>query len=240
MFPQVWRKILVWAVASAVLWPLAAAPAAAFEATRQSPAALAFLAPAAVIVYHQPPRAAGGLLQSSLRDPDGSDTDQWVWDNFTLSSTQAISEIRWSGGHDPARLGSGGPVVNFTLAIYASIPAGTEPDLSGPPLVRYEVGSNAGETAGPVLGGVQMYDYGFILPTPFTAQGGTTYWVQIEAFQSGPSPDWGLTAGSGGDGKYFRRVAGEFMFQRMTGDASFTLLATRVNGYRGYLPLISG
>jgi hypothetical protein len=200
--------------------------------------AVAAASPLATVLYSQPPSPAGGLILSSLRDPDGSALDQWAWDAFTLTSTRDITEIRWSGGHDPARLGSGGPVANFTVSIYASIPAGTQPDLSGPPLVHYEVGGNAGETAGPVLGGVQMYDYTFVLPAAFQALGGTKYWVRIVAFQPGPLPDWGLTKGTGGDGHYFRKRPGEFIYETMTGDTSFSLLGPQTSGHLTYLPFI--
>ncbi len=210
----------------------------ASELTRGASSTVTATSPAAV-VYSQPPSPAGGLIPSSLRDPDGSATDQWAWDAFTLASTRDLTEIRWSGGHDPARFGSGGPVANFTVSIYASIPAGTQPDLSGPPLVRHEVGGNAGETLGPVLGGVQMYNYGLLLPAAFHALGGTKYWVQIVAYQPGPSPDWGLTKGTGGDGLYFRRRAGEFIYETMTGDTSFSLLAAQPNGFRLFFPHIS-
>jgi hypothetical protein len=155
-----------------------------------------------------------------------------------LTSTGGITELQWSGGHDPARLVSGGPVTNFTVSIYASNPAGTQPDVSGQPLVRYEVGSNASETAGPVLGGVQIYGYAFVLPQAFHALGGTKYWVQIEAYQPGPAPDWGLTRGTGGDGSHFRKVAGETQYQTITGDTSFTLLGTQAASFKLYVPLL--
>ena len=54
-----------------------------------------------------------------------------------------------------------------------------------------------------VLGGVQTYDYRFVLPAPFEAAAWKPYWVQIEAFQSG-DPDWGLSVGSLGDARHFR------------------------------------
>ena len=214
-------------------------PAAASEPAIDAVNGGAVGSPLAMVVYVQPPSAAGGLIQSSLRDPNGSDTDQWVWDAFTLDLTSDLAELRWTGGYDPARLGSGGPVANFTVSIYASIPAGTQPDLSGPPLVRYEVGSNAGETLGPVLGGVQMYHYTFVLPAPYSALGGKKYWVQIEAYQPGPTPDWGLTKGTSGDGLHFRYVAGEGLYQAITGDTSFSLLGTRVKSPKLYLPYIA-
>ena len=83
-----------------------------------------------------------------------------------------------------------------------------------------------------------MYDYSFVLPAAFHAVGGTKYWVQIEAYQPGPLPDWGLTKGTGGDGFHFRKVAGETQYQTITGDTSFTLIGTQVATLQLYLPLI--
>ena len=157
-----------------------------------------------VVVYSQPPKSGGGLIPSSWRDPDGSDTDRSIWENFMFETAQTITEVRWRGGYDPAKAGSGGPVRNFTVDIYPSIPTGTEPDLALAPLVHYAVGDNAGETPADVLGGVQTYEYRFTLPVPFEAAAATTYWIQIEAFQSG-DPDWGLRRlGTLGDGRHFR------------------------------------
>jgi len=156
-----------------------------------------------------------------MRDPDGSDTDQWVWDGFMLASTHDIIEVQWRGGYDPALLGSGGPVFDFIVDIYASIPSGIQPDISQPPLVHYEVGGNANETPAEVLGGVQTYDYHYALPASFQAVAGTKYWVQIEAYQSG-APDWGLSKASEGDGYYFRTDG--YIYQLVSGDAAFTLL----------------
>jgi hypothetical protein len=197
---------------------------------------VAVSAPALVIVYSQPPRPEGGLIPSSLRDPDGSATDRWAWDGFTLGSTQAIAEVQWRGGYDPVWFGSGGPVVDFIVDIYASIPSGFQPDLANPPLVHYEVGGNANETPAEVLGGVQTYHYRYALPDPFQAAAGTKYWVQIEAYQSG-TPDWGLAKASGGDGHYFRTDG--YLYQLVGGDAAFALLAPGIAGYRLYLPSIS-
>ena len=92
-------------------------------------------APAFVIgpIYTQPIDPSGKLLLSSWLDPDGSDFDQYVWDNFTLPSNETITEIDWFGGYDPTRLGRGGPVVDFTVAIYPSNVAGTEPAVAMSP-----------------------------------------------------------------------------------------------------------
>ena len=52
--------------------------------------------------------------------------------------------------------------------------------------------------------------------------------MQIEAYQPGLLPDWGLTKGTGGDGSHFRKVAGETQYQTITGDTSFTIIGTQV------------
>src|SRR5512141_1044459 len=78
-------------------------------------------------IFNQPVDPSGKLFLSSWLDPDGSDFDQYIWDDFTLQSNETITEIQWYGGYDPLKNGMGGPVVDFTVALYPSIAAGTEP-----------------------------------------------------------------------------------------------------------------
>ncbi len=178
-------------------------------------------------IYAQPINPVGKLLQSSWRDPDGSDYDQYIWDDFTLQTTETITQIDWIGGYDPARVGLGGPVLDFRIRIYPSIPAGSEPAIANPPLVDYLVGGNAGETPIGLVGSINMYSYTFTLPTAFTASAGVKYWVQIEASQQGGLPDWGFSFGTGGDGNHYRKTSGaggDVMYRIAVGDAAFTLL----------------
>ena len=221
MSARVVRAALVLMVAVGAVWGFAATsaqtpyPASQFSGNAGGVAA-------DVVVYSQPPSPAGGLLLSSKKDPDGSATDEWVWDDFALGWTQSITEVRWRGGYDPTWGGTGGSVFDFTVEIYATDQTGTQPDLGQGPLVRHEVLGNANETPAEVLGGVQTYSYQYVLPVAFQAAAGTKYWVQIEAFQHN-APDWGLAKGTGGDNRYFRRVVGP-TFQFRTGDAAFELL----------------
>jgi hypothetical protein len=175
------------------------------------------------VVYNQPPDPSGGLFQSSLLEPDGSASDEWVWDDFTLGSTQTITEVQWRGGY---KFGLGGPVIGFALKFYPSNLTGFEPDVNNP-LVDYTLSNNAGETPAEVLGGVQTYDYHYVLPVPFQAAAGTKYWVQIEGIQQGGAgftPDWGLSLGLGGDSRHFRKCCNEGLYQTITGDTAFTLV----------------
>jgi hypothetical protein len=188
--------------------------------------------PSAVYIFSQPPRPSGGLLLSSLDYLDESEIKQWVWESFAFDTVQTITEVRWRGGYDPSRRGSGGAVRDFTIEIYPSIPVGAEPDVANLPLVHYEVGDNAGETPAGEVAGMETYDYRFILPTPFEAAPYTPYWIQIEALQTG-APDWGLVQATNGDAQHFRRrVIGKAAnyFQLAPGDPAIELLAQGVSG----------
>jgi len=190
------------------------------------------------VVYSQPPSPGGGLIPSSWWDPDGSASDRYVWDDFTFQASQDITEISWVGGYDPTFFGSGGPVLDFTVAIYPTSAGGSQPDILNP-LVSYQTGGNAGETPAGSLGGIAMYNYSFVLPVPFTAAASTKYWVQIYAWQNG-TPDWGLTTGTGGDGAYFFRIHGNAdIYQLRPGDAAFKLIGPMPVKHFIYLPAIT-
>jgi hypothetical protein len=199
------------------------------------------------VLYQHAPDPNGGLYHSSWWDPDGSNYDEYVWDKFVLAFNADVDTIAWRGAYDGA---AGGPVVNFTVGIYASIPGGSQPDVGNPPLMEYEVGGNAGETFAGVVGGVTTYDYRYALPAAFPAQAGVPYWVQIEAWQWG-FPDWSLIRGTGGDGSHFRcqhltaparlGVPTGCWFTTMTGDTTFRLLtatATDVDPVDGPAELV--
>ena len=180
------------------------------------------------IIYEQPIDPSGLLLQSSEQVPDGSNYDRHIWDSFTILSNETITEIDWYGGYDPLLSGSGGAVMDFTVAIYPSIPGGSEPAVAFPPLVQYQAGGNAGETSIGMVGSISMYSYAFSLPVPFSAAAGVKYWVMIVAQQPGAVPDWGLAAGAGGNGSHYRWLAvspgGDSIYQSAPGDAAFTLI----------------
>ena len=213
--------------------PAPQAPLPASPATQASlpaipePSDTSTPAPSAVVIFSQPPRPTGGFLLSSLDYLDKSDNKNWVWESFAFDTVRTITEVRWRGGYDPSRRGSGGPVRDFTVAIYASIPVGAEPDVANLPLVQYTVGDNAGETPAETLGGIETFDYQFTLPIPFEAAPYTPYWIQIEALQSG-APDWGLVQATNGDAQHFRRrvIGGSTnSFQMAPGDPAIELLA---------------
>jgi len=181
--------------------------------------ALSLFTSHAAVVYDQPGGGAG--WQSSWWTPNGSDYDQYTWDNFSISSNVPITEIKWHGGY----YYGGTPVASFTISIYSSIAGNSQPNVAtAPPLATYTINGNASQTPAGATAGVS-YDYDYVLPTPFQVTAGTVYWIQIEAAQAG-IPDWAIGAGSGGDGVVFRQYAyvGDKYFSYAAGDAAFTLL----------------
>jgi len=176
----------------------------------------------AAVVFTQPP-AGSRWLPSCWWTPNGSDYDQYAWDNFSLASSAPVTEVQWQGGF----YYGGGPATGFTVTFYSSIGGNSQPNIVAGPLATYTVTGNAGQTSAGAVGGVAMYNYDFVLPTPFQATAGTVYWIQIEAAEAG-IPDWCLAGGSGGNGAYFRQFAyvGDKYFTLGPGDAAFTLLTS--------------
>lgn len=196
--------------------------------------AFAASASAQVLAYSQPHDGSGTVHKSAWYPPDGMDGDAYVYDDFILGASTAITEVRWRGGYTNYLSGAGkSPVFDFRVRIWASTPGLVQPDIVNPPLVDYTLGTNAGETLAGTFGGVEMYDYAFTLPTAFLAVGGERYWLQVEASQGVTPfymwpPDWGFAAGTGGTGHYFRAITGGTagggtLYQTITGDACFSL-----------------
>ncbi|MHB8770772.1 MAG: chitobiase/beta-hexosaminidase C-terminal domain-containing protein [Syntrophales bacterium] len=181
---------------------------------------------AAALLFSYPADPAGGLLGSSWVNPNGSDADLYAYNDFILPTTGSITEVRWRGGY--LQDAAFGRASDFTVAFFATNVTGNEPNVTLPEsqeifLAKYQVGGNAGETPAGTFGGRVMYDYRYQLPTPFTAAGGTKYWLRIEAFQP-VVPDWGIAVGTGGDGAHFRYSTGSKTFRFAPNDTSFTLL----------------
>ena len=182
----------------------------------------------AAVAFTQPPDPAGGQYKSSWYSPDGLDGDEYVWDNFTLASNTAITEVRWRGAYAYGLADNiEAKVYDFTIKIYPSIAAGSQPDVTATPLYSKRVNGNAHESYATTIGGVKHYDYSFTLPSPFQATGGVKYWIQIEGFQGingwGWPPDWSMSRGTGGNNSHFRFIEGG-NYASITGDCAFKLM----------------
>ncbi len=193
-------------------------------------------AAAVTVLYSQPFIPAGNWYQSSA---NGTDYDKFVWDNFTLPAGQVstITEVRWRGAYVPNTPSSG---VDFTVAIYPSVPGVFQPDMISGPLVTYPTHGSAGETEAGASGSLAMtYEYSFTLPQPFQASAGTRYWIYIVATQAG-IPNWYVLQGSGGEGWHYLRQAGagDWLYSKAPGDVAFTLVGSATLLPKTYLPLM--
>ena len=180
------------------------------------------------VLYTQPPGGSGDLLISTRAYPSGSDSDMYVYDSFISPADAAISEVLWRGGY--VQGAPYGHVIDFSVFFYESIAAGTEPHVDKPEwddetifFARYFAGGNANETVAGTVNNTTMYDYRFVLPTPLDVTAGVKYWIRIEGHQP-VAPDWGIVAGTGGNGQHFRYAAGLNTFQFAPNDTSFTLI----------------
>ncbi len=191
--------------------------------------ALAALPARAGEVFAKPPSATGGVNASAWVPPDGSDSDMYAWDDFTLAATQTVTEVRWRGGY--AAGAPFGKATDFRVSFFESIAGGFQPLITAMPedeenevtLATFHINGNAGETFAGVFSGVSMYDYRFVLPAPVTLAGGVKYWFRVVASQP-VYPDWGLTTSS--PGSHFRYSTGLHMFQNVPNEMAFALHAT--------------
>jgi hypothetical protein len=193
----------------------------------------------AAVVFSHPPNLAGGLIASSWVDPDGSDVDQYAYDAFILGADRSISEVRFRGGYlYDATLPNGSKdlVTYFRITFYASVIGNFQPVCGNPHMTETVfladewVGTNAGETAAGTFGGTEMYDYTFVLATPFQAKRGVKYWIKIEGSQT-LYPAWAIAVGTGGENQHFHFDAGAMQFSYRTGDTAFTLIAPGPDPY---------
>jgi len=183
---------------------------------------------ASEVLFHQDPANDDAFLGSSWHAPDGSDEDQFVWEDIRLERGGSIAEVRWYGGYGaPPGGGESAAVGSFTLSIFPSAEGGSQPELRGAALKVYSTRNNAAETLVGTAGGAGLYEYRFVLPEPFAARPGVIYWLQIEATQTG-TPTWGLARATSGDDKHFRRLTkdGDRYFQLVPGDAALSLIGT--------------
>ncbi|MEZ5979345.1 MAG: hypothetical protein R3F34_14155 [Planctomycetota bacterium] len=181
------------------------------------------------VVFAKAPAPTGGIEASAWMSPDGSDSDRYAWDDFTLEHTQTITEVRWRGGY--SLNAQYGKVTDFRVSFFESIPGGSQPLITALPehesqetvIKTFHTNNNAGETPVGTFGGKTMYEYRYVLPTPVTLQGGVKYWIRILGAQPG-YPDWGM-ATSSNPGSHFKFTTGISMFQNWPHDLTFSLLS---------------
>jgi hypothetical protein len=162
----------------------------------------------AATIYSQPPAAGITGYPSARFTVNGHNSDEFVWDSFSTTTTKTLREIQWRGSR------SGTTPVDFEISINTvALPGGT----------TWHLNSNADETPPGTPG---VYDYRFTLPAGFVLTGGQTYWLRIIAVQN-EWPTWQWSTGTGGNGSHFAQVpaiTGDYRYINTAGDVAFTLL----------------
>ncbi len=185
---------------------------------------IAATAARAGIVYNQPsdfPVSGAPGVYASQNDngPTGAGNFATAYDNFTLSQTTVIKGVTWQGAYFlPPNAGTGADAITaFTLTFWSDN-AGTP----GVALLSQTIPGNANESfvgmeTATTNGGNEVFNYFDNLPIPFTAVGGTQYWLSIVPnlfYEDAPLTDgqWGWHTGTGGDGESMQD------FETVTGD----------------------
>jgi hypothetical protein len=173
--------------------------------------------PPSSVVYQQPSNFPGGADIGSQDDPVVLGSFATAFENFRLPVTTSITDIQWQGSYLPVR----GLITQFTVGFWPD--AGGQPGTV--PLLTAVIPGTAGETfVGVDVLGELVFDYEVTLPAPFTAVGGTTYWLSIVPRLAFPSL-WGWHTSASGDGLYVQDVNLPTLRGRFfeSGDLAFAL-----------------
>jgi uncharacterized repeat protein (TIGR01451 family) len=176
--------------------------------------------------FSQPPSSITNLAGLTSISPSTPNAPVTAYDNFTLASASSITGIQWMGFQSLA--GQQCPSSPCIPAAIAQFQINFYSDASGSPgtvLANYTISGNANQTQ---IGtgtystetGLPVYSYSANLSSPFSAQGGTTYWVSIVPTQPFP-PYWAWLLGTGGDGTSAQTFNGSTTLQPF--DLAFSL-----------------
>lgn len=174
---------------------------------------------AQVLVYAQNPDFNGLIASQNDTASGGFGNFATAYDNFTLGSTSALTEVQFVGGYFNPQ--SQGPITGWNVSFYA--------DNAGQPgslLANFAFSGNGGET---FLQNDNIGDpvYLYTANLNFSAAGGTTYWLSVVPDLSFP-PQWGWTTSLQGDGVSYQ----DFFGARSANpnDLSFALYTTQQTG----------
>jgi hypothetical protein len=169
----------------------------------------AVLPSTAATIYSQPagPASTSQTISSTLNFAGGTDATR-MYDDFTLASAAALTEVSWWGLSD-----AGGNA--FTVSFYAG---GATP---GALLASHSVtpSSQSVDVGSPIN---PMTLYSATLPVAFNAAGGTTYWLSIFNGASDAIWSW-ISADDGGNGSLQQSLVNSSFSTFFLPDRAFTL-----------------
>lgn len=151
-----------------------------------SPAA----ATAGSIVFENAPVPLGQTFDIWASDNNVSNGNSLMRDDFSLSTTAEIAEISWWGGWSnvTALVGAPSDAQSWEIGFWsdnAGVP-GSLIDLQPLSLADVSV-TSLGKSPWRNDPEFEVFEYHATLATPFTAVGGTTYWLSIQELSSAAS-----------------------------------------------------
>ena len=158
-------------------------------------------ASASSILYSQASDLNGALSSQNDDAVGGFGNFATTYDNFVLSVDSEVTDVHWTGSYfNPPTAGT---ITEFTITFYAD--AAGEP---GGSLFAETIAGTAGETSiGADNFGDPTFTYSVDLSTPFSATGGTAYWLSIVPTLAFP-PQWGWETSAAGDGVVYQDFFG--------------------------------
>jgi hypothetical protein len=151
----------------------------------------------ALVVYDQPSDFPAGFGLASQNDTSSGGFGNFAttYDSFSLTVATPITDVEWQGAWLPTQ----GSISAFTLTFWDNSGANSTP---GSALLIAHIPGNANETfVGSDVTGLLVFNYSADLPTPFSAVGGTTYWVSIVPDTPTTFPQWFWHTGLDGDAR---------------------------------------
>lgn len=145
------------------------------------------------IIYTQPWNGTSNVY-SSQNDTGGLGNFATVYNQFTLSVTNTITGVGWTGGYfNPPTLG---PITSWSVAFYAD-----SGGMPGPMLANFVTAGNGTETYNSTVNSIPIYDYS--VGTNFFAIAGVSYWLSVVPDLAAP-PQWGWATSNVGNNQGFQ------------------------------------
>ena len=180
----------------------------------QTPAALCLFLTAVASVSHADPTVYSqpysvGAYYTWASDTTPSGVEATGYDNFSLPAAANVTAVQWHGNYiapsNPAANPAAPDTTSF-LIVFRADNAGQPGDvLSSTTVAMADCNAVSLGTIGftdkastPVYQ-VPFYGYRAVLPTPFAAAAGQTYWITIVGNCSQDEPFWSWYSGSSGD-----------------------------------------
>lgn len=145
---------------------------------------------------------APNYTNAYFSDTGGDFSNQQMAENFMLASSNTVGQIGVWGVYFPNNI----PSDNFSINIYAD----NGGNVPGSLLHSENVAASRVDTGNDAFG-CDVYQYNFVLASPFAATGGVQYWISVVNHAGSPNNNWGwMTANADAIGAYTLDSAGSW------------------------------